>query len=287
MYEHKWFGAWSRQLNNALRFSSPGCKIPGGMFTTEFGGAIRVCGQVYTRTVSGNREGPIRAWIQDSSLQLKLLENSISTHRKTPQVKQAQMWLQRMSKFLSNVNPFAQDLQQIGQDPSIYAVRYNLRPTDKHIQRDHLSTQELAAIYTTSYVNDKTDMFATVIKKATMTIDSDGAQKSERRLSQLKHDSPLWEPLAYPLLFPFGGFAWGHTCDGTSVFKDAEEKPITLASYTRYLLLHHPTLTKLGRIRQAWVLEQYLRDQQSTLLYIQTHQEKLRRARKTDAQSAV
>lgn len=50
---------------------------------------------------------------------------------------------------------------------------------------------------------------------------------------------------------------------------------------------HHPILAKLGRVRQAWVLEQYLRVQQSTLQYIQTHQEKLRKVRKSDAEFAV
>lgn len=287
IYEHKWFSAWSRQLNNALRFSSPGCTIPGGVCNTHFGGNIRVCGQVYTRIINADRAGPVRAWIQDTSLQLQLLEKSLTTCRATPQVQQAQAWLKIMSRFLSKVNPFANDLQQLGQNPSIIAAKYNLRPRDKHVQQENLNTQELAAVYATSYVNDKTDMFATIIAKERVAVGSHGARQSQTRLSQLKHDSPLWEPLAYPLLFPFGGFGWGHTYDGKSVFKDMDQKPITLAAYTRYMLLHHPTLAKLGRVRQAWVLEQYLRDEQSTLLYIQNHQEKMRKAKKSDAAYSV
>jgi hypothetical protein len=70
VYEHKYFGAWSRVVNNALRFSSPGNDVPGGMFFPGHPGHLRCCGQTYSRVLNGDVGGPLRAWINDTSLQL-------------------------------------------------------------------------------------------------------------------------------------------------------------------------------------------------------------------------
>ena len=78
VYENKYFGAWSRVVNNALRFSSPGTDVPGGMFFPGHPGQLRCCGQSYTRILNGDVGGPLRSWINDTSLQqqeMPLLNN--------------------------------------------------------------------------------------------------------------------------------------------------------------------------------------------------------------------
>ena len=53
VYENKYFGAWYRVVNNALRFSSPGNDVPGGMFFPGHPGHLRCCGHTYSRVLNG------------------------------------------------------------------------------------------------------------------------------------------------------------------------------------------------------------------------------------------
>ena len=57
VYDNKYFGPWSRVVNNALRFSSPGNDVPGGMFCPGHPGHLCCCGQTYARVLNGDIGG--------------------------------------------------------------------------------------------------------------------------------------------------------------------------------------------------------------------------------------
>ena len=80
VYENKYFGAWSRVVNNALRFSSPGNDVPGGMFFPGHPGHLRCCGQTYSRVLNGDVVGPLRSWINDTSLQQQEVDKENISH---------------------------------------------------------------------------------------------------------------------------------------------------------------------------------------------------------------
>lgn len=107
--------------------------------------------------------------------------------------------------------------------------------------------------------------------------------------NQIHYQCLLWEPLVYPLLFPDGQrIGWGHTSQSKPIFlKSDSNNGVTLHEYTKYLLLHSPIIKMSGRLRQAWVLEQYLLDQHNTFDYLRKNKTKLKKAPKRIVERAV
>lgn len=279
LYGNKWFAPWSRVVNNTLRFSSPGCTVCGGMTMPAQPSHLRCCGQTYTRILNGDVGGPLRAWINDTSLQQQEIELAKIDYPNA-HVAQAKAWTETISNYLQRFNPFAKSLISMGKDSSVAAVKFNFTHHSKHMEQKRLSSEELALIYSTNHPNDNFDLFATIVPKH--------GSNMHALSTQIHYQSPLWEPLAYPLLFPDGQMGWGHTLNGTSVFlKSDNDKGVTLHEYTKYLLLHSPIIEMSGRLRQAWVLEQYLRDQHDTLNYLHKKNTKLKKAPKKIVQRAL
>lgn len=93
-----------------------------------------------------------------------------------------------------------------------------------------------------------------------------------RRLSVWRHGdnrwttidsfSPLLEPLQYPLLYPHGDVGW------FTNRLDRNGKKLSLLDYTRCLLLSEPRFSDIGRLSQAWQVEQYCRFQEEKLLHV-------------------
>ena len=258
-YTNKWFGAWSRVVNNALRFSSPGSVVRGGMFMPRQPAHLRCCGQTYTWILNGDVGGPLRSWINDTSLQLQEFDNLPEGRHPTRHVTQAKSWTATISDYLQRFNPFALSLMSMGQDSTVEGIKYSFTHRSKHIEQTRLSSEELALVHSTLNRNDNTEFFATVIPKR--------ESQGNKLLNSVHYHSGFWETLAYPLLFLDGRIGWGHLPDGTSNFAKVDsEKGITLHEYTRYLLLYSPIISHAGRLRrQAWVLEQYLQDEHNNL----------------------
>ena len=270
VYENKYFGAWSRVVNNALRFSSPGTDVPGGMFFPGHPGQLRCCGQSYTRILNGDVGGPLRSWINDTSLQQQEMDKADIDHP-SPHVLDAKEWTVTISKYLQRHNPFAEALMSMGQDASVEAVKFNFTHQSQHMEQERLSSQELALLYSTLHPNDPAELYAMVIPKHGSVLHSVS--------TKVYRQSTFYEPLGYPLLFLDGQIGWGHQLDNTSVFpKLGSKNGITLHEYTKYLLLHSPIISRAGRLRQAWVLEQYLRNLHNTLDYLRKNNMKLKKA---------
>ena len=271
VYSNKWFGAWSRVVNNALRFSSPGSVIRGGMFMPQQPAHLRCCGQTYTWILNGDVGGPLRSWINDTSLQLQEFDNLPEGRRPTRHVTQAKSWTATISDYLQRFNPFALSLMSMGQDSTVEGIKYNFTHRSKHMEQTRLSSEELALVHSTLKRNDNTEFFATVIPKR--------ESQGNKLWKSVHFHSGFWETLAYPLLFLDGQIGWGHLPDGTSNFAKVDsEKGITLHEYTRYLLLHSSIISHAGRLRQAWVLEQYLRDEHNSLDFLRKNNVILKRA---------
>ena len=243
VYENKYFGAWSRVVNNALRFSSPGNDVPGGMFFPGHPGHLRCCGQTYSRVLNGDVAGPLRSWINDTLLQQQEVDKENINHP-SRHVSEAKEWISAISKYLQERNPFARALISMGQDPSVEAVKFMFTYQSQHMEQELLNCQELALLHCTPHVNDATELYAMVIPK----------HKNDLHALSTKvaGNSAMYETLAYPLFFLDGQNGWGLTSNKTSsVFpKEGSNHGITLHEYTKYLLLHsalhctvHPLVT--------------------------------------------
>ena len=97
--------------------------------------------------------------------------------------------------------------------------------------------------------------------------------------------SRLWEPLAYPLLFPHGTLGWGVTHTrlngedfmdgnvGVNIDEDSCGKQIM---YYRARILHEPRFKIFGRLANEYIVDMFSRNLETRLAYIRSNQSRLR-----------
>jgi hypothetical protein len=171
----------SRQLNLAFSFSSMETTAS---FPTADGGMLAIQGRVYHRICPSHGNSPIRWMLIDG-----MHPDSVPHAQQTERVPAP--WLDALSLALRTHNPLTRDLMAIHNQA--------IQPTILHIQlRDHGAAPEVAALISL----DNTSISDLCLRSA-LTVWLDGTTK------QIPITSPLWEPLAYPLLFPFSEPGWG------------------------------------------------------------------------------
>jgi Helitron helicase-like domain at N-terminus len=82
--------------------------------------------------------------------------------------------------------------------------------------------------------------------------------------------SPLYEPLQYPLLFPFGDPGWSR--EGSRLF----QPPRSQCQWYRFRLLNEPRFLQFGRLTCEYIVDMYSRIEDERLQYIR--EGKLRQA---------
>jgi len=100
--------------------------------------------------------------------------------------------------------------------------------------------------------------------------------------------SRLWEPMAYPLLFPHGTLGWGlqpTVTDPLSAIAldgaDSEAATTQIWHY-RARLLREPRFSVFGRLTNEYVVDMFSREIDTRLAYIRSNQTRLR-AQEQDA----
>lgn len=92
--------------------------------------------------------------------------------------------------------------------------------------------------------------------------------------------SRLWEPLAYPLLFPSGTLGWGliGSTENTGEQYDASnfDAPTTQIWHYRGRLLREPRFQIFGRLTNEYVVDMFTRELECRLRYIRSNQNRLR-----------
>jgi len=99
--------------------------------------------------------------------------------------------------------------------------------------------------------------------------------------------SRLWEPMAYPLLFPHGTLGWGlrpliHDPFLVAVDSADSDTPTTQIWHYRARLLREPRFSIFGRLTNEYVVDMFSRELDARLSYIRSNQEHLR-AQEQDA----
>ena len=93
--------------------------------------------------------------------------------------------------------------------------------------------------------------------------------------------SRLWEPMAYPLLFPHGTLGWGlwpSVRDPFSITVDGADSdtPTTQIWHYRAQLLREPRFSIFGRLTNEYIVDMFTRELDARLSYIRSNQERLR-----------
>jgi len=110
---------------------------------------------------------------------------------------------------------------------------------------------------------------------------------SDNHTQSIPTVSRLWEPMAYPLLFPHGTLGWGLRPSSQDPFSIAlgganSDTPTTQIWHYRARLLREPRFSIFGRLTNEYIIDMFSRELDARLSYIRSNQERLR-AQEQDA----
>ena len=172
------------------------------------------------------------------------------------------MWIDAVHHALQSANPFVNVLQH-------YSIVSTYYPNAELILHDS-GTAEIAAIM--SYDNTTQSQ----VKARCLIISRrSGTNQAIPTVSR------LWEPLAYPLLFPHGTLGWGlfnnhhhvtHSVDNNS---DGVDAITTQMWHYRARILCEERFRIFGRLTNEYIVNMFSRDLECRLNYIRTNQLRL------------
>ena len=168
-------------------------------------------------------------------------------------------WIDAMRLALQNTNPFVTALQH-------YSIVSRNYPNVDLILQDS-GAAEVAAIM--SYDNTTQSQ----IKARRLIISRrSGANQAVPTVSR------LWEPLAYPLLFPHGTLGWGlfgnhqHVTHSIDDNNNGEDAITTQMWYYQARILREERFRIFGRLANEYIVDMFSRDLECRLNYIRTNQ---------------
>jgi len=220
-------------------------------FPTPTGGHgfVSIQGKVYHRIRSSHYNSAIRWLLHDGFLQH--LPPHVNWASTIPSA-----WKTALTNALTRLNPLVHALQNL----SAQSVHI---PNARLILHDSGSTSEIAAIMC---YDNSTQLQA---RSRTLVI-----SKVNGRTQQIPTVSRMWEPLAYPLLFPEGTLGWGlPSVQDTIVGVGAIDGATTTQMwYYRALLLREDRFKIFGRLTNEYLVDMFSRDLDTRLDYIRRNQ---------------
>jgi hypothetical protein len=201
----------------------------------------------------------VRPTHRDSAVRWLLYDGFMDGH--TPHTNWAAqipaLWISRIRDALRRVNPFVRALQFLHDNIPRF-------PLAALTLQDSGSTPEIAAVM--SYDNTTTSQ----IKPRRLII-----SRHNQSIQQIATVSRMWEPLAYPLLFPHGTLGWG-VRDGEHVDEDEEVQagtaPTTQMWHYRSRVLRDDRFKIFGRLTNEYLVDMFTRDLETRLNYIRRNQ---------------
>ncbi|KIJ64991.1 hypothetical protein HYDPIDRAFT_27728 [Hydnomerulius pinastri MD-312] len=171
-------------------------------------------------------------------------------------------WINAVREALWEVNPFVAALRELN-------IASTHCPTASLILHD-AGAAEVAAIM--SFDNTSTSE----IKSRRLVI-----SRVNGRNQRIPTVSRLWEPLAYPLLFPHGSLGWGlfgsnsDVVQGAAPTQDVDHATTQIWHY-RARLLREPRFQIFGRLVNEYVVDMFSRNLESRLNFIRDNQKRIR-----------
>jgi len=233
----------SRILNLVYSFASLETTQP---FPHPVGGPSFVCiqGKVYHRIRPSHRDSAVRWLLHDGFMQHK------SPH---PQWADTlpDVWKTAFRSALERINPFVHQLRNLNK------VTDDM-PHMQLVLHDSGSSAEIAAVM--CYENTS----RTQARPRQLLI-----SKWDNTNVHIPTVSRMWEPLAYPLLFPHATLGWGLS---DSQGDDYAQIHCTQLWYYRARLLREPRFHIFGRLTNEYIVDMFSRDLETRLDFIRQNQ---------------
>ena len=185
--------------------------------------------------------------------------------------------LLELQQMIKNVNPYAhkylQVAQHIAENPAV-DIKLVLRSPGKCIdqRRYNLPTGTDVAVIMPP---DTTESLG---KRDVVVYKSAGNHPNGHKLMSIASIHPMYDPLMYVLMFPFGDK--GFSPDAHPLMKKTSQF-CSAMQYYKYRLMPHTgdtfnTIHRLGRLFQQYVVDMYSKIEFSRLQYLRFHQTQLR-----------
>ena len=227
---------------------------------------IAVAGRVYHRIRPGPEDNNAVRWMlydgfEDSSIPHRMQAREVPLS-----------WVHALRASLSQHNPFVSKVLSLRnlqiQDPGEFG--------SASIVVEDSGCAEIAAVM--CYENT----LRSEIRSRSLIIST-----INNRVQSIETVSRLWEPMAYPLLFPHGTLGWGIkplTRDTFLIAPDGADSDAATTQIWHYRarLLREPRFQIFGRLTNEYAVDMFTRELDARLEYIRSNQERLR-AQEQDA----
>ena len=254
----------SRKLN--LIFSFAAMESTHAFPTPGNPSFVAVAGRVYHRVRPHPQDNTAVRWMLYDGFN----DSSIPHHIQARDIPSS--WIRALRSSLSQYNPFASTVLSL----QTLQLQQPTQFSSASIIIQDSGCAEIAAVI--CYENT----LRSQISPRSLLIST-----ADNRAQYIPTISRLWEPMAYPLLFPHGTLGWGlrpSTQDQFSITPDDanSDAPTTQIWHYRARLLREPRFAIFGRLANKYIVDMFSRELDARLSYIRSNQERLR-AQEQDA----
>jgi hypothetical protein len=226
---------------------------------------VAIAGRVYHRVRPSHEQSAVRWLLYDGFMRHLPMPHTNSSWADTV----PQEWKDTVARALLTHNPFAQGLRFLSTlDPA-------LCPNASLTINNEGTGTEIAA-----FINYDNTIQSEIRARDAIVIRPNGENQSISTLSR------LWEPLAYPLLFPHGTLGWGavrshlhldeNVREGNNVVDMNVESSGRQIMYYRARLLREPRFKIFGRLANEYIVDMFSRNLETRLDFIRRNQKRLR-----------
>ncbi|XP_027905922.1 uncharacterized protein LOC114165517 [Vigna unguiculata] len=259
--ESRHFRQHIRSYNHVFSFTSLGVHMDETIVANGRGiYSFRAQGAIYHRIGGfypndGSRPRFLQLYIYDTEheLQNRMLEN--------PQLHQT--IVHKLQQILHRCNPFVHVFRQLAQEPNIQICSLLIKERPANQPQYNLPTaSQVAAIIVTA------DTESMARGRDIKVVGHDG------NLINIQETVGYYDPLQYPLLFPFGTYGWDTNT------KNHNGQSISCREYYSFMLQIRPNdqsvILQAGRLLQQYVVDNYVKIETGRLRWIRNHQNNIR-----------
>ncbi|KAI5409892.1 hypothetical protein KIW84_055374 [Lathyrus oleraceus] len=259
--EGKHFRQHIRSYNHVLSFTSIGVHVDENILASGRGiYTFRAQGAFY-HNIGGfyPNEG-----VRPRFLQLYIYDTDNELHNRMQENPQLhQNVVHKLQKMLHQFNPFVIRFKQLAILPNISECSLILKERPSNHHQYNLPTAEQVAAIIVGCDADSMDYGRDI-----NVIRCDG------NLKKVQETKGYYDPLQYPVLFPFGTHGWDintTNCNG---------RRVSCRAYYSYMLQIRPNdqsmLLNAGRLLQQYVVDNYVKIESGRLRWIKEHQSDIR-----------
>ena len=254
-----------RAYNSSLAFASMCLTGKEYNFKTNGPYCYRINGQVYHKVSqmlpeNGNAPGFSQIYIYEKEHELDNHMNAFSTLDKS--------LLKDLQDMIKDINPYAQKYSHVSEvikENPTGDIQLVLKTTREivDLRRYNLPVGTDVAVIIHTEHNDISSRDIVIYKSASQ-------HPTGQSLMKISTEHPMYDPLMYVLMFPYGDKGWELGCHTS---KNHQSKKCSAMQFYRYRLMVHGGETfniihRLGRLFQQYIVDMYLKIEAERLYFL-------------------